>query len=40
MYNIEIYIKPLEIENKNLIQELQIYDCCDQSFIKQNNIVY
>ena len=50
--NIELFnkINSLVIENKNLIQELQIYDCCSDSFIKEieylkykldmNNIIY
>ena len=43
-------IKLLEIENKELLQQIQIYDCCTISVIKeinylkykleQNNIMY
>ena len=35
--NIEIINKfnSLEIENTELIQELQLYDCCNQSLIKE-----
>ena len=52
MDNIEIInkINSLEIENTELIQELQLYDCCSQSLIKEinylkyklelNNIIY
>ena len=43
-------IKYLEAENINILQELQLYECCSHSFIKElnylkykleiNNIVY
>ena len=43
-------INILEKENKNILQELQLYECCNHSFIKEleylkykleiNNIVY
>ena len=33
--NIESYIKTLESKNIYLIQELQIYDCCSNSLIRE-----
>ena len=50
--NIELFnkINSLVIENKELLQELQLYDCCSNSYIKEieylkykldmNNIIY
>ena len=50
MNNIELYIKSLQIKNTELLQELQIYDCCSICLIKEldylknllnsHNIVY
>ena len=31
------FTNTLEIENKNLLQELQLYDYCSQSLIKEIN---
>ena len=28
-------INLIEIENKNLLIEIQLYDCCSQSFLKE-----